>query len=489
MFFRKSSVLLLVSLLIVSLGLPAGSGAAAGVVRAVSVSGGSAHGIAAWSDGTVTGWGDNKFGQVGDGTSINQYIPRQVEGLSGIVQVAAAGSVSFALSKDGEVWGWGRDYSSYIQNDPKLRDQKRGGPVKLEGLQEVSSIATNGNLGIAVRKDGTATLWYPSYDQPGVLPAQIHYLALKAVSGVRSALINGNDALFLTKEGSVKQMSVVNTVYNRIRLESDPVSVATLASSSITGMAATNGELFLLRSDGQVLRWNKGLKAPSAVAGLNNVYKLDTGFYRLFALKRNGTLWQWNYNSGALAKPYQIKKGNQISNIWGSSGTFGFAQHKDGTLLGWGDSFDTGLATGRGTVTKDQAGYILAPVQPPLMFFVNGEPFSFYGTASIKDGKLYVPQNSVFKALGVKVSMSTSNPDPKLYYKQMSVWSFVYGSNTVQVKFSDPLELYINGKKSDREFTMNNLPDSAQFPLETICNLLGIGLQWNKSTGEVRLEN
>ncbi|MFD2877676.1 hypothetical protein ACFTAO_19430 [Paenibacillus rhizoplanae] len=137
-------------------------------------------------------------------------------------------------------------------------------------------------------------------------------MELKAVTGIRSALINGNDALFLTEEGSVKQMSIVNTVYNRIRLESDPVSVATIASSSITGMAASQGELFLLRSDGQVLRWNRGLKAPSAVAGLNNVYKLDTGFYRLFALKRNGTLWQWNYNSGVLAKPYQIKrKSNQ----------------------------------------------------------------------------------------------------------------------------------------------------------------------------------
>ncbi|MFD1907192.1 hypothetical protein ACFSQ7_29165 [Paenibacillus rhizoplanae] len=124
--------------------------------RAVSVSGGSAHGIAAWSDGTVTGWGDNKFGQVGDGTSINQYIPRQVEGLSGIVQVAAAGRVSFALSRDGEVWGWGLDYSSYIENDPLLRYQKnRGGPVKLEGLREVSSITANGSLGIAVkRQDG-----------------------------------------------------------------------------------------------------------------------------------------------------------------------------------------------------------------------------------------------------------------------------------------------------------------------------------------------
>ncbi|WP_209985827.1 chromosome condensation regulator RCC1 [Paenibacillus rhizoplanae] len=457
--------------------------------RAVSVSGGSAHGIAAWSDGTVTGWGDNKFGQVGDGTSINQYIPRQVEGLSGIVQVAAAGRVSFALSRDGEVWGWGLDYSSYIENDPLLRYQKRGGPVKLEGLREVSSITANGSLGIAVKKDRTATLWYPSYDQPGVLPVQIHYLELKAVTGIRSALINGNDALFLTEEGSVKQMSIVNTVYNRIRLESDPVSVATIASSSITGMAASQGELFLLRSDGQVLRWNRGLKAPSAVAGLNNVYKLDTGFYRLFALKRNGTLWQWNYNSGVLAKPYQIKKGNQISNIWGSSGTFGFAQHKDGTLLGWGDRFDTGLATGRGTVTKDQAGYILTPVRQPLMFFVNGEPFSFYGTPSIKDDKLYVPPTSVFKALGVQVSYGTFKADPKYGNDPFTGWSFVYGNNIVQVKVSDPLELYINGKKSDREFTMNRLPDSAQFPLEAICDLLGIGLQWNKSTGEVRLEN
>lgn len=140
-------------------------------------------------------------------------------------------------------------------------------------------------------------------------------------------------------------------------------------------------------------------------------------------------------------------------------------------------------------MTKDEDGYILAPVQPPLSFSVNGETFSFYGTPSVKDGKLYVPANSVFKALGVKVSSGTSKPDPKFYGYQFTVWSFVYGKNTVQVKFSDPLELYINGKKSDREFTMNRLPDSAQFPLEAICDLLGIGLQWNKSTGEVRLEN
>lgn len=128
--------------------------AAAPVFKVVSASGGSAHGIAAWSDGTVTGWGYNKQGQVGDGTSINQYVPRRVEGLSGIVQVAAGGNTSFALSGGGEVWGWGQAYSSFIPNDPILPDQRRGGPVKLEGLQDVSFLTTDGSKGIAVKKTG-----------------------------------------------------------------------------------------------------------------------------------------------------------------------------------------------------------------------------------------------------------------------------------------------------------------------------------------------
>ena len=55
----------------------------------VSVAGGGGHGVAAWSDGSVTAWGYNKSGQVGDGTSIHQLVPKQVAGLTDIVQVAA----------------------------------------------------------------------------------------------------------------------------------------------------------------------------------------------------------------------------------------------------------------------------------------------------------------------------------------------------------------------------------------------------------------
>ncbi|WMT39039.1 hypothetical protein RE628_16085 [Paenibacillus sp. D2_2] len=77
--------------------------------QVVSAAGGDLFGVAAWSDGSVTSWGDNKFGQLGDGTSIHQYIPKKIAGLGHVTQVAASQNTSFAVTSEGEVWAWGRD--------------------------------------------------------------------------------------------------------------------------------------------------------------------------------------------------------------------------------------------------------------------------------------------------------------------------------------------------------------------------------------------
>ncbi len=469
--------------------IPAGGNvAAAAAAGPVNVSGGYAHGLAVWSDGTVTGWGYNKYGQVGDGTTIDQYIPRKVAGLTNIMQVAAGSNASFALDKNGEVWAWGQTYGSYVLDDPVLPNQKSGGPVKLAGLQDVTSITTEGSSGIAVKKDGTAVLWYPSFEQSdSIMQMKVRYLPLQGISEIRSAVIAGNDALFLTDTGSVKGLSIYNSVMGRSRWASDPVRVYTLAASAIKQIAASSGDAFLLRTDGQVLRWNNSLQEPVA-SGLGNIYKLQTGYKRLFMLKTNGTLWQWNYNSGPLSKPFQVKGAEGITNLWGSTGSFGFAQRKDGTLLGWGEGYYSGSATGSGNVANDEA-IAVVPVQPPLSFLVNGQPVSFYGTAGVIDGKLYVPYTSVFKALGVKTGRSESNPDPRYNNYRFSVWSFVYGSTTVQIKASDPEQIFINGRKSESVIPLKGLSDSTQFPLQDLCDLLGVSLQWNKSSGEVRLGN
>ncbi|QSF47177.1 chromosome condensation regulator RCC1 [Paenibacillus tianjinensis] len=485
---RKGIIQFLIMMLLAAAIVPSGGRevSAAAAAHPVSVSGGYAHGLAAWSDGTVTGWGYNKYGQVGDGTNIDQFIPKRIAGLADIVQVAAGNNVSFALNAAGEVWGWGQTYGSYISDDPALPYQKRGGPAKLVGLHNVSFITTDGSAGIAVMKNGTATLWYPSYDENDNMRMKVRYLPLPGITGIRSVVIAGNDALFLKGDGSVQQLSIYNSIMGRIRWASDPVTVNTLAASGIKQMASSGDNAFLLRADGQALRWNKTLKAPSEIAGLSSVYKLQTGYNKLYVLKTNGTLWQWNYNSGPLNQPFQVKGAERITDLWGSTGSFGFAQDKKGTLLGWGEGFYGGLATGSGTVTNDDT-IAVAPVQTPLAFLLNGETVDFYGTTGVINGKLYVPYSSVFKALGVKVNMTQSNPDPKFNNYRFRVWSFAYGGTVIHIKASDPEQLFINGKKTERTISLKALSDATQFPLQDLCELLGISLKWNKVSGEVSL--
>lgn len=89
---------------------------------------GEPHRLALKADGTV--WsGGNGFGQLGDGTTVDRATPVQVQGLSEVVAIAAAGHiyyspgslevyegswgiyelqpVSLAVKRDGTVWMWG----------------------------------------------------------------------------------------------------------------------------------------------------------------------------------------------------------------------------------------------------------------------------------------------------------------------------------------------------------------------------------------------
>jgi alpha-tubulin suppressor-like RCC1 family protein len=74
----------------------------------VQVAAGRTHNLAVRSDGTVTAWGLNDHGALGDGTTTDRSTPVQVSGLSGVItQVAAGEAFSLALRSDGTVWAWG----------------------------------------------------------------------------------------------------------------------------------------------------------------------------------------------------------------------------------------------------------------------------------------------------------------------------------------------------------------------------------------------
>ncbi|MEK6749011.1 MAG: hypothetical protein AABY83_07365 [Pseudomonadota bacterium] len=85
----------------------------------VAVAAGGAHSIALLANGTVVAWGENTFGQLGDGTNLTRSIPQAVmvsadEQLVSVVAIAAGDDFSLALVADGTLYGWGNNSRSQL---------------------------------------------------------------------------------------------------------------------------------------------------------------------------------------------------------------------------------------------------------------------------------------------------------------------------------------------------------------------------------------
>ena len=285
------------------------------------IAAGGKHTVAVKSDGTVWTWGSNLFGQLGNGNNsmLNSKVPVQVQGLTGVIAVAAGARHTVAIKSDGTVWAWGDNTYGQLGNNNTTMT-KSVVPIQVPRLSGVNAVAAG--LDHTVALDSSGTVWTWGYNSNGELGTN----SSKAMSSTPTPAVwisnNPPGAFNLTAITAIAAGNH-NTVavdssgtvwawgYKNSTLGYSSVAVQVPGLSGVTAVAAGSAHIVVLDSNGTVWTWGcnsygqLGYKpttssdswVPAAVSGLSSVTAVAAGQLYAFALGSNGTVWAWGYNS------------------------------------------------------------------------------------------------------------------------------------------------------------------------------------------------
>ncbi len=314
----------------------------------VAISGGNNHSLALCSDGTVTAWGWNANGQLGDNTTTNRPVPvvvstaAGVSALSGktVVAIAAGGAHNLALCSDGSVAAWGYNYYGQLGDNTTTN---RPVPVAVNTTSGVSAlfgktvvaIAAGYRHSLALCSDGTVAAWGDN--------------------------TNGQ----LGDDNTTAQRNVpvaVNTTSG----------VSAFFGKTVVAIAAGYSHSLALCSDGTVAAWGGNLNgqlgdnttaqryvpvAVNTALGVSvlsgkTVVAISAGSYHSLALCSDGTVAAWGSNgSGQLGDntatqrnvPVAVNTASGVSVLFGrmvttiaAGNSHSLALCSDGSVAAWG---------------------------------------------------------------------------------------------------------------------------------------------------------
>lgn len=317
-----------------------------GLANVTQVAGGDGHGLALLSDGTVSAWGDNDSGQLGNGTTIDSPTPIGVSGLSGVVAVAAGGESSFALLANGTVVAWGGNEYGELGDGGSTGPESCGAtacsrlPVAIPRLTSVVAVAAGYKYAVALSANGSVMTWgYNQYGEVGdgtgtetgceCVPTP---QPVPGVSGAVAISAGWYQAAALLQDGTVEDWGW--NYYGDLGGGTDsslsppapacncsgPVTVRGVSGAKATTAGGYHG--LALFGDGAVRSWGSneygqlGLgentgpelcgtypcsKVSLPVPGVVSTQAVSAGAYHTLALSSNGTVTAWGYNGdGAL---------------------------------------------------------------------------------------------------------------------------------------------------------------------------------------------
>ena len=305
------------------------------------IAAGGLHSVAVQTDGSVIAWGDNSFGQLGNGSFTNTAAPVAVTGLRSVISVAAGRTHSLALTSQGAVMAWGYNADGEL-GDGNMADSDV--PVAVAGLNSVVAVAAGHMHSLALLTDGSVAAWGDNtYGQLGVSPATatnsvvpIHVPGLTNVVAIAAGAYH---SLALLANGTVMSWGLGTDGQlgdGTTPLTSTPAIVPNLTGA--LGVSAGWNHSVAVLVDGTVRAWGDNTygqlgdgtttqrTSPVEVLGsggtgvLSGVSAVGAGWNTSLARKGDGSAWSWGDNTyGQLSANSNTSSSTPIQMLYESS--------------------------------------------------------------------------------------------------------------------------------------------------------------------------
>jgi alpha-tubulin suppressor-like RCC1 family protein len=325
-------------------------------------------------DGSLWCWGSNGSGQLGNGKGMNAWAPERVAGLgSQVTQVALGTGHTCARTSEGSIWCWGSltdDTTSKISNTS----------AKVAGIPDATDVAVGWSHSCARKADGTAWCWGSNLGGQlgdGSKAGSLVPVPVKGLAPVTRVFASAEDSCAVGKDGAL-------WCWGGRFISPMPLIISTLPDT--VEVALGDEHSCARRNDGTVWCWGGNAQGqlgdgtirpsefPVLVGGITDARQVAIGHESSCVLDGAWKLRCWGSNDwgilGIGRQPVQTVP-RAVTTLKTSVAQLSAADQSycaravDGTVSCWGNSFYTEL--GYGT-----QGVISSPV-----------PMSTLGTAVV----------------------------------------------------------------------------------------------------------
>lgn len=277
----------------------------------IAFSQGSSASAAVTADGSLYTWGCNDHGQLGDGTYLNRNSPVKI--MEDVVSVTLGAFSGAAITKNGSLYMWGNNNTGALGDGTKV---DRNTPVKI--MNNVSSVSFDNFRGAAITQNGDLYVWGDNYQ--GILcdgSAKNLYRPVKIMENIKAVSLYGNIGIIavVTNDGDLYMWG--DNFYRTLgdgtdeEFVSSPHKIMENVSSVSVGMVNTAA----IDNDGDLYMWgnyytgdgspkSNSAKFPTKI--MDNVSEVSLGARHYAVIKNDGSLYLCGEN-------YYGELGNGVS--------------------------------------------------------------------------------------------------------------------------------------------------------------------------------